>query len=202
MGACIALGCSAAMAQTATAPTAPSATTGRSPNGAAPPPETTTETGSHASISKQATQDFVDEAARANDAEIAEARYAIAHTKSEHVKTFAERMIQDHTMAGMQLQQIASQHGYVVPTGVRLKDRASMTHLEHEHGGSFNAAYSRDEVKDHKQVIAMFEKAEQNPRIAPDIRMFARMTLPVLRQHLQMANELVASEAKGNRSAG
>jgi len=39
--------------------------------------------------------------------------------------------------------------------------------------------------------------AEQNLQLDPAVRRFAQMTLPVLQDHLQMANRLVASPAQG-----
>jgi hypothetical protein len=41
-----------------------------------------------------------------------------------------------------------------------------------------------------------------HPRIAAAARGFARMTLPTLEDHLRTANQLVASQAAGNRFSG
>lgn len=53
-------------------------------------------------------------------------------------------------------------------------------------GSAFDAAYARDMVKDHQQDVAEFRK-EARAGQDPALKAFARKTLPVLQQHLQMA---------------
>jgi len=111
-------------------------------------------------------------------------------------------MIHDHSMAEQQLEQIASTEGHAVPSTVSASDHAQMLRLQRNHGSRFNAAYSTAQERDHREVIAIFRQAEQDPRIAPALRRYARMTLPTLMEHLHMANQLMASGAGENRSAG
>lgn len=153
-------------------------------------------------MSRAETQKFINEVGNSNRAEIAEAHYAIAHTQIDLVKQFAQKMIADDTHANDQLTMLAMAAGYTTPLGVSREDQALMARLELNHGAQFNAAYSRAQAADHREAVAIFKRAEQNPRIAPALRNFARMTLPVLEDHLRMANQLVASQASGNRSSG
>lgn len=195
LGAClVAVGCGAAWAQ--------NGSLSQNDTAAASAAPTVTPQSGGAQVSHEATQAFVNQAAYANQSEIAEARYVLQHTHSSQVRQFARRMISDHTMLDRQLRRVAEQNGYSVPSGVDSKDRAMMTTLEHDRGSKLNAVYSMDQTKDHRQVIAQFEQAADDPRIAPAARQAAEMALPILRMHLQMANQLVASEAHGNRSAG
>jgi len=64
--------------------------------------------------------------------------------------------------------------------------------LERDHGAAFDAAYASSQDSNHTGVVAQFKRAEQDRRLDP----------AVLEDHLQMANQLVASHAHGNRSAG
>lgn len=153
-------------------------------------------------ISRDATQAFVTQAAQANRAEIEEGKYMMDHTKSSAVKQFAQRMIHDHTRALDQLKQVASTDGYTVPSSIDTQDKESMDSLEHDRGARANMAYSSDQEKDHRETIARFEQAAQNRQIAPAVRDYARMTLPVLKEHLRLAQQLVASESKGNHKTG
>lgn len=197
---CIAaLGCGAVMAQSGSSTPA-----GSSANNAAAPSAATPglEAGAPAGVSRSETQKFINVVGDSNRAEIAEAHYAIAHTQSDLVKQFAQKMIADHTHANDQLTTIAMASGYTTPLGVSQEDRALMARLELNRGPQFNTAYSRAQAADHREAVAVFKRAEQNPRIAPALRNFARMTLPVLEDHLRMANQLVASQAGGNRSSG
>ena len=105
-------------------------------------------------------------------------------------------------MASQQLARIAMAQGYAAPVAPSHRDEASLKRLEQAHGRRFDTEYSRAQASDHREVISKFRRAEQDPRIAPAVREFARQTLPVLEDHLHMANQLVATEAGGNRSSG
>ncbi len=206
-----ALGCGAVMAQPtgATNPASPDSATAPSnaatSNNAAAPSAATPGLGRggvNPGVSRTDTQTFINEAAYANLAEMAAARYAIAHSRSPLVKQFAQKMLHDHTKANDQLTTIAMAQGYTTPLGVSRQDRADLSRIEQRHGQPFNAAYSRSQEHAHQQVVALFKRAEQDPRIAPAVRNFAGMSLPMLQDHLNMSNQLVASEAGGNRRAG
>lgn len=191
-GAIMALACSAVTAQPPT-------------NGDRVPP--TPATGAQGNIpqdpvSRDATQVFVTHAAQANRGEVEEAKYVMDHTKSQTVKDFAEKMVSDHTTALDQLKQIASTDGYTMPDGVDSKDQASLDRLKREQGARMNMAYSSDQEKDHREVISTFEEAAQNRQIAPAVRDYARISLPLLKEHLRMAQQLVASESNGHRKTG
>jgi putative membrane protein len=154
--------------------------------------------------SRKSAQSFITKAARANRSEIDEARYALDHSSNDQVKQFAQRMIDDHTKALDQLKQIASSDGYDMPSGMKESsaDRMEMSHLKHDQGAKFDTAYSRHEVREHRAVIAEFKQAEQNMSLDPAVRRYARETLPTLTEHLRLAQHLVATAGKGNRSAG
>lgn len=195
------LGCGAVMAQGQS----DSATPAGSPAKDAAAPSAATpglEAGAPAGVSRTETQKFINEVGYANRAEIALAHYAIMHTHSDLVKQFAQKMIADHTQANDRLTTIAMAHGYTTPLGVSREDRGALARLELNQGREFNAAYSRTQAGNQGEAVAMFKRAEQDPRIAPAVRGFARMRLPVLEDHLRMANQLVASQAQGNRSSG
>jgi putative membrane protein len=167
------------------------------PARASPVPTGASENSSHV-----ITQVFVDEAAYAHRAEIAEARYMIEHTDSQAVKEFAQKMIDDHTRSLRQLEQVASSGGFAMPAGIDRKDQKSMRRLMRYEGARLNMAYSDEQEKDHRQVIGKFQDVAHDWHIAPAVRDYASNALPTLRAHLQMAHQLVATESKGNRPAG
>jgi putative membrane protein len=153
-------------------------------------------------VNREATQAFVMQAAQANRAEVEEARYVLDHTDSQSVKDFAEKMVSDHTTALDQLKQIASTDGYTIPNGVDAKDQASLDRLKQKQGARMNMTYSSGQEKDHREVILTFEEAAQNRQLAPAVRDYARISLPLLKEHLRMAQQLVASESNGHRKTG
>jgi putative membrane protein len=201
-----ALGCGAAFAQTTADPNpgAVERSTGAPPAAAEPSAATPGTAGNEDSgrVDRAATQKFINQAAEAGLAEVAEGHYAVDHSQSPEVKQLAQKMIEDHTRANDQLTMIAMAHGYSVPLAPDHHDEASLHKLMQAHGRRFNVDYSKAQASDHREVVSMFRRAAQDPRIAPQVREFAQMTLPILQDHLHMANQLVATESGGNHSAG
>ena len=58
--------------------------------------------------------------------------------------------------------------------------------LQDKTGADFDKAFAEHAIKDHEKDITKFQKALQNTKDA-DLRAFIEKSLPVLRQHLQMA---------------
>ncbi|MGH8140989.1 MAG: DUF4142 domain-containing protein [Steroidobacteraceae bacterium] len=209
-GCIAALGCTAASAQALggpngpqNAPSPPSVTgaTGHTDEPTAATPGTSAAR-VRGGIDRQVSQAFITRTANAGQVEIDTARYALAHSNSADIKQFARRMIADHTKANGELKQIAAHDGYSAPTGLDTADQEALAQLEFKHGAAFEAAYASSQDRAHMEVVAQFKRAEQDHRLDPAVRRFAQMTLPVLEDHLQMANQLVASHAEGSRSAG
>jgi putative membrane protein len=61
--------------------------------------------------------------------------------------------------------------------------------LDHKTGADFDKAFAEDMVSDHKKAVAAFEKAANNSK-DPDVKAFAAKTLPTLKMHLSMAEDL------------
>ncbi|MNF08689.1 hypothetical protein D3C81_1758680 [compost metagenome] len=54
---------------------------------------------------------------------------------------------------------------------------------------SFDAAYANNQVNAHEEAVKLFKDAAENAD-DPEIKQFAQATLPVLQQHLEMAQQL------------
>jgi putative membrane protein len=111
-------------------------------------------------------------------------------------------MIHDHTLALDQLKAVASSEGLSIPAGVSPKDQKSFDELKGQNGVALDKRYTDAQVKDHRQVIAQFKGAARQSDLLPAVREYARKSVPTLQTHLHLAQQLVATEAKGNRSAG
>jgi putative membrane protein len=203
-----ALGCGATLAQAVGGPNGPQnppsppAVTGAPAHADEPTAATpgTSASGAPTGVSRIDTQDFITQIAYANQAEIEAARYALAHSDSTDIKRFARRMIADHSKANGELKQIAAREGFSAPTGLAPSDEQALARLQVRRGAAFDVAYARSQQLDHMQVAAEFKRAEQNHELSPAIRRFARMTLPTLEDHLQMANRLLAAHPLANHS--
>jgi putative membrane protein len=136
-----------------------------------------------------ADREFVQEAASGGMAEVQAAQLAQQRASSQQVKDFASRMITDHTQANTELQQIAQQQNITLPSQPTGKDAAGAKKLSSLNGRAFEEAYLQDQLSDHQQVVALFRK-EATSGQDPALKAFAQKTLPILQQHLQMAQAL------------
>ncbi len=124
-------------------------------------------------------------AAVAGFAEIAEAGTALKNSTDARVKSFARKMIADHSKAGRELALLAKQQGSALPNSVGPLDAKSRGTLEGLHGAQFDAAYLLHQRYAHEKTIALFKKEAAAGR-DPDIVAYAKKTLPTLSEHLQM----------------
>ena len=139
-----------------------------------------------------ADQNFVDKAASGGLSEVQTAQLAQQRSNSPQVKQFANRMITDHTQANNELQQIAQQQNITLPAKLDTKDESEYRKLSGLNGTSFDQAYAQGAVADHEQDIALFRKEAQSGQ-DPALKSYAQKTLPILEQHLQLAQSLNTS---------
>ena len=134
-------------------------------------------------------REFLENAAQSGHLEVQGSQLALEKARSEEVKTFAQKMIDDHGKAGQQLAALAKSKGYDAPTEPSLMQKARLQALGLRDEG-FDKAYA-DEigVGAHEQAVELFEKASNDVK-DPDVKQFAIQTLPTLQQHLQMAKTL------------
>ncbi|WP_292401551.1 MULTISPECIES: DUF4142 domain-containing protein [unclassified Methylophaga] len=132
-------------------------------------------------------EDFVETASAKGIAEIETARMALDEGTAQ-IHEFANRMIEDHTKANNELRDIARQQDLEVADDPTLMDMAKAMMLSIRNDESFDDAYIENSINAHEETIELFERASHSDNDA--IRAFAREKLPILREHLQMANEL------------
>jgi putative membrane protein len=129
---------------------------------------------------------FAQKAAAGGLAEVALGQLAEQNASSQPVKDFGQRMVTDHSQANQELQQIAQTEHLTLPATPDSKDQSLQKQLSALKGPAFDTAYTGDMVKDHQQDIAEFKREAQSGQ-DPALKAFAQKTLPVLQQHLQMA---------------
>ncbi len=151
---------------------------------------------------KAATTDtqFAKKAAQGGMAEVKMGQLAQQKGTADSVKKFGARMVEDHSKAGDELKQAASQSNITLPTDMSAKDKATYDMLSKLSGAAFDRAYARDMVRDHEEDIADFNK-ESNGGHNPAVKDFATQTLPTLQDHLKEAKEMRQNVAAGNPSA-
>ena len=138
--------------------------------------------------------DFVDEVSAKGIAEIESAKLALEKSSASDVRSFAQKIIADHTSANAKLAAIASQKKLEVATEAELTTKAKKFILEQREGESFDEAYANNQVKAHEETIELFQQALVSEDA--EIAAFAKATLPHLQQHLKLAKELAVTHDK------
>jgi putative membrane protein len=130
--------------------------------------------------------DFILEAAQGGMAEVELGTVATEQGTSDEVKRFGRRMVDDHRKGGEELKDIAEQRGIALPSTLDSKDEALMKRLSKLHGTSFDRAYIRDMVADHKQDVAAFRREATSGK-DPEVKAWAGKMLLTLEDHLKEA---------------
>jgi putative membrane protein len=154
---------------------------------------TTQGTGGSAKANlSQQDRKFIDEAAKGGMMEVELGQLAVQKAASAEVRQFGQRMVQDHSQANQKLMQVASQVGVTVPKTLSADMRKEKDKLSGLSGAEFDRMYMSHMLKDHQKDVKEFEKTSQKGNNTA-VRGFAQQTLPTLRQHLDMAQDVAAA---------
>ena len=152
------------------------------------------DTGSQKMMSS-ADMTFATKAAQGGMAEVQLGQLAVQKADNPQVKAFGQRMIDDHTKVNDQMKSLATSQNMTLPTTLDAKDQAEYNKLSQLSGPAFDKAYMKDMLKDHREDIKEFQK-EANSGKDPQLKQLAASTLPILQQHLQLAESTEAQIGK------
>ena len=146
-------------------------------------------------------QVFVTKAANGGMFEIESSKFAADRAKRAEIKSFAERMVTDHTAANKELQDVASKVGFKVPDKMDQTHQAKLDKLKAASDSGFDAAYMNAQVDAHREAVSLFTTYAKSGDNA-ELKAFAGKTLPVIQEHEKMAHDLdgKASGASGKSS--
>ena len=140
---------------------------------------------------------FMMEAAAGGMAEVELAKLALEKSSSDDVKKYAQQMIDDHTKAGEELMQLASQKNVTLPSGPDMKHMALMEKMRKLSGAEFDRMYIKEAgSNDHSKMEKLFMKESTGGKDT-DTRAFASKTLPIVQMHLKMARDMSGSMMGG-----
>jgi putative membrane protein len=174
-------------------------------------PSSTTQAMNKSAASEKlshADREFIEDAAKGGMFEVQSGQLAQKKASDPAVKEFANKLVQDHTKANDELKQIAQAKGVNLPDKEKWGERREMSKLDKLSGAAFDREFAMRSVKDHEKDIKDFEKAASKVK-DPELKSWAEKQLPVLREHLAMAQKLPeagsqqsASNAPNTRAAG
>jgi putative membrane protein len=137
------------------------------------------------------TQDFVTEAAISDMFEIESSKLAQSKAQDASIKTFAGKMIEDHTKTTTELKGLLD-GGKVKATAPAEMDSAHKSKLDKLgklNGKDFDKQYASDQQSAHKDAVSLFDRYAKGGDNA-DLKAWAGKTEPHLKMHLDMANGL------------
>jgi len=147
------------------------------------------QTGSNAKLSA-GDEKAVKDMAQANINEIAAAKIALNKAKSSDVKSFAQKMVDDHGAALTKVQTVAEQKGVTLPTEPDAMHKAMAANLEKQSGDAFDKMYMENAgTKDHQMVLSKLQSDAKMIK-DPDVKALADAHTPVVEQHLKSAQQM------------
>jgi putative membrane protein len=141
----------------------------------------------HSSISAS---EFIEKAGAGGQAEVDMGQLGAKKASNGQVKSFAKRMVTDHTKANEELMAAAKGKGEV-PAARDAMHKAMMDRFQQQEAGKeFDRDYIEQMVKDHKEDVELFERAADDTKLDAELRAYAKKTLPTLRDHLKQAQAI------------
>ncbi|WP_177204749.1 DUF4142 domain-containing protein [Hymenobacter arizonensis] len=132
---------------------------------------------------------FLMNAASSNLLEIKAGQMASQKATNPEVRKYAQMMVSHHNTATQELKAIAMPLGVTLPQTMMPVHQAMADRLMNKSGKGFDEAYMDMMEAAHKMDIAMFE-VKSKAAEQPSVQAFATKTLPMLRSHHTMADNL------------
>jgi putative membrane protein len=159
---------------------------------------TTTNTaavGAPAAKLSAADQQFVAVAAGAGMYEVEAARLAVTKASNAQVRGYAQMLLDHHTANNNELMTLVSSKGHRVAPGLPAALQQKVTTLSGLSGADFDREFVRTTgVQDHTAAVAAFEQHRRTVTDR-DLQAYIDKSLPVLRSHLQQAQDLAGRMA-------
>ncbi|MEJ1936758.1 DUF4142 domain-containing protein [Nostoc sp. NIES-2111] len=140
---------------------------------------------------------FVQMATVSNAFEIETSQLALERATNPQVRRFANRMISDHTRASRQLETVLRRNGMQAPApSLDPRHAAMLEKLRATPADAFDAAYMTMQAQAHEEAVALFSGYAANGD-DPALRTFASRTLPTLKAHARMVEQITGETHSG-----
>ncbi|MFN7140135.1 MAG: DUF4142 domain-containing protein [Limisphaerales bacterium] len=138
---------------------------------------------------------FVNDAMLSGRNEIEMARIGAQRADNLDLRLLSQRIVDDHTRANQELIMLARQERIVLPD-LDQEPQTHTAHLSALQGPEFDRVFLQHMLDAHRTDIKKFEAASRTAQ-NPEIRAFAARTLPKLREHLRIAQNISRIAAIG-----
>jgi putative membrane protein len=143
--------------------------------------------------------------------ELQASKLAVQRATDPEVKQFAQKMIDDHTKVGAELDRIAAgttgsttgtnptnatDSSHSTTSRMDPVHTAMLSKLSNEQGKDFDECYIGQQVLAHEEAVMCFRKEAKKGENA-QLRAFAEKNLPALREHLQLVRKICDNHIDG-----
>ncbi|OGB27816.1 MAG: hypothetical protein A3I66_06650 [Burkholderiales bacterium RIFCSPLOWO2_02_FULL_57_36] len=141
--------------------------------------------------------------AQANIAEIETGKLAQEKSKNEEVRSFAKKMVDDHTKAQSDLEKIAQSKDVSLPSKPDAKHQAAMKKLNTLSETDFDKQYmAQAGLNDHRDTHRLLERVSKQAK-DDELKQYATNTIASVDEHLKMAQSMKGGQtASGSSGAG
>jgi putative membrane protein len=144
-------------------------------------------------------QNMMRDMAYANLSEIEAAKVAQSQSNNDQVKTFAKKMIDDHTQAQQELTQLAQSKGVTLPTEPDHKHMAEVKKMSAMQGDKMYI--QQGGMTDHRDTHRLLSKVQQSAS-DPDLKALATKMTPIVDQHMTMAQDIHSGKSSASGASG
>ncbi|MGK6308305.1 DUF4142 domain-containing protein [Variovorax sp. DT-64] len=139
---------------------------------------------------QRADRNMLRDIAQANMAEIATGKLALEKSQDGEVRKFAQMMVDDHSAALKDVQQLAQVKAMTLPSEPDTKHKAALKALQTMDGARFDRQYmSQMGVGDHRKTRELLQKTQASAKDG-DLKALAGKMLPVVEEHLAHAEKM------------
>jgi putative membrane protein len=144
---------------------------------------------------------FLKEASIGGMSEVEAGKLAQQRAQRPEVKDFARQMVADHTKANDSLGSLEKTTKMAAPKDLDMDHKVMRAQLSALKGAAFDLAYVRAQVMDHQKTAQLLEWEIGSGQSDP-VKAYAKATLPIVLDHLQHAQRLLAElTSAGNRGS-
>lgn len=135
---------------------------------------------------------FLKKAAEGGLLEVQLGQLATQKASSADVKSFGQKMVDDHTALNESMKPIAQKMGVTPPMKLNKKDQALYDMMNAKSGDEFDKAYLKDMVMDHSKDLREFTM-EAKTAADPDLKAAVEHGRDVIKEHKMMVDKLAKS---------
>ena len=144
---------------------------------------------------------YIRQALRGNSLEVGLGRVAESRAENSEVKSFAERMVEDHNSMNREWSDLARRNRIaVLPVDFGPNGQQTIERLEDLSGTAFDQAYMNEMLRMHELDLAAFQRMASSAS-SPEVRQLASSGVSTIQQHLTLARQ-VGSRVGVSTTAG